>query len=590
MSDDEIAHCDRGIALAKLNRWSEALPSFERAIWLRPRYAVGHYYRGEALKNLGRLTEALLCYERAVKIVPQFLEAHNSRAYVLDNLGRPLEALAAYDRVLELRPTSVSALENCGKILQRLGRYQEAARRNKLVLEQVPDSPLVKGRLLHLNMLCCEWTGLESLIADIERYMDEGRVSVTPFDWQAVSNSPQVLRRCAEIYSQDSFPEQPAMHVVAPTVEKGKIRLGYVSGEFRDQATAHLLTGVLEHHDKSRFEVYIVDNGWDDGSDWRNRIVAASDAILSIRDIDNNTAARTVAAAEIDILINLNGFFGEDSTGLFARRPSPLQVNYLGFPGTIGARYMDYIIADHYVIPQVERRFYTEKVVHLPHCYQPNDNKKAIDEHSPTRAELGLPAYGFVFCCFNNTYKVTPETFKIWMRILGEVEGSVLWLLEVKAARDNLRREAAAHGIDPSRLIFAPRMKSPGHLARHRLADLFLDSLPYNAHTTASDALWAGLPVLTQTGKTFPGRVAGSLLRAIGLPELITDTPEAYEALAVGLARNPHKLAAIKKKLAENRLTKPLFDTASYTRDLEKAFEAMHSLYRAGRSPEHISA
>ena len=312
--------------------------------------------------------------------------------------------------------------------------------------------------------------------------------------------------------------------------------------------------------------------------------------IVPIRDLSDEEAVAAIRNQGIDILVNLNGYFGDHRMRVFAQRPAPLQVNWLGFPGTLGAPYMDYILADPRVIPEADKAFFTEKVVWLPHCYQPNDRAKPIADAPESRAQHGLPASGFVFCCFNNSYKILPDTFTRWMRLLQAVPGSVLWLVDDNdLATANLRGEAQARGIHPARLVFAPRLPLPQHLARHRLADLFLDTLPYNAHTTASDALWAGLPVLTCRGNAFAGRVAASLLEAIGMPELIAEKPEDYEAMAVMLARQPEKLAALKQKLAVNRLTTPLFDTAQFTRDLEAAFTAMQARRRAGLAPDHIA-
>lgn len=346
---------------------------------------------------------------------------------------------------------------------------------------------------------------------------------------------------------------------------------------------------MLEQHDTSQFEIHAFDNGWDDGSETRRRIADAVHRIVDIRNLNDAQAASAIRDSGIDILVNLNGYFGDDRTRVFAQHPAPVQVNYLGFPGTLGAAYMDYIVADATVIPESQRPFFNEKVVHLPDSYQANDRARPIADRAFTRDEFGLPQDGFVFCCFNNNYKITPQTFDGWMRILARVPGSVMWLIEDNAtASGNLRKEAAARGIAPERLVFAARMPPDEHLARHRCADLFLDTLPYNAHTTASDALWAGLPLLTCMGDTFAGRVAASLLGAIGLPELVTSSQTDYERLAIELATQPDRLAALRRKLADNRLTTPLFDTARFTRHLEQAYAAMHARRKAGQRPGHI--
>ena len=321
----------------------------------------------------------------------------------------------------------------------------------------------------------------------------------------------------------------------------------------------------------------------------RHRLEAAFDKFIDVRDRSDRDAALLARKLEINIAVDLGGFTNDSRTDIFAMRAAPIQVNYLGYPGTMGAEFIDYIIADRILIADRDRKFYREKIVSLPHTYQVNDRKRYITEESFTRDQCGLPQNDFVYCCFNNNYKITPWIFDSWMRILSRVDDSVIWLLEDnKTAAKNLRKEAQQRGIDASRIIFAERMPPADHLARHRLADLFLDTLPYNAHTTASDALWAGLPVLTQIGETFAGRVAGSLLNAIDLPELITHSRGEYEALAIELALNRDKLLNIKEKLTKNRLTTPLFDTALYTKHLEAAYEAMYRRYQAGLLPDHI--
>jgi predicted O-linked N-acetylglucosamine transferase (SPINDLY family) len=349
------------------------------------------------------------------------------------------------------------------------------------------------------------------------------------------------------------------------------------------------MTELWERHDKSQFEILAFDNGWDDNSPRRRRIEAAFDEFIDISRMSDEQASTVIFNKEIHILLNLNGFFGKPRQGIFAKKPAPIQVNYLGFPGTIGASYMDYLIADSIVIPNESKQYYSEKIVHLPHCYQPNDSTRPIDDKQFSKGELGLPQEGFIFCCFNNSYKIHPQLFELWMRLLHSLQGSVLWLIEDSPdAMRHLQNEARARDIDPARIIFAKRIPLPEHLARHRCADLFLDTLPYNAHTTASDALWAGLPVLTCTGTSFAGRVATSMLTALDMPELITSNASQYEALAYELATNPEKLQAIKTKLAQNRLSSPLFNANLITRDIEKAYQAMHQRFQEGLPPEHI--
>jgi predicted O-linked N-acetylglucosamine transferase (SPINDLY family) len=365
--------------------------------------------------------------------------------------------------------------------------------------------------------------------------------------------------------------------------------VGYFSADFHDHATAYLVAGLLESHDRSRFDVLGFSFGPDSQSAMRARLRKACDEFIEVRSESNPDVVCLARQRQIDIAVDLKGFTQDSREGVFALRAAPVQVNFLGFPGTMGADYMDYIIADRTLVPDASRCHYTEKIVYMPDSYQVNDAKRVIADRAFTRNELLLPAIGFVFCCFNNPFKILPDTFDTWMRILRRVNGSVLWLFEENpVAADNLKHAASARGVDPERLVFGKSMDLPAHLARHRAADLFLDTWPYNAHTTASDALWSGLPVLTCPGESFASRVAASLLNAIGLSELIAATPREYEELAVSLAGDPTRLAGLKQRLAERRLTAPLFDTTLYTRHLESAFQAMHLRYCAGLAPAHI--
>ncbi len=652
------------IVLTSLKKYAEAEPYLQTALKVNASSDATLYNYGIVLKALGRPDEALQRFTEALEINPGNAETWNNRGTVLHDLGdhncrrcrlrpgnslnpayaaaffnksrslgelkRYDEALAACDKALAMKPDFAEAWYGRGFVFAQLRRPTEAAGAYAKALSINPQIPLLKGNLLHQKMLACNWSGIDRLIAEVERDLESGRLSAEPFGWQGVATSEQSLQRCAQLYCANRFPanfktEAAPAHVPAkwdpvrrqghaPTQEftalsgdigspsdpispgsalgsgtNGKIRVGYLSGEFRQQATSLLLVGVLEHHDVDRFEVYAIDNGWNDHSETRRRIDTAVHQVIGIRELSDPAAAAAIRDAGIDVLVNLNGYFGDARPRVFARRPAPVQVNYLGFPGTLGATYMDYIIADRHVLPAAHRPFYTEKVVTLPNCYQANDRHKAIAPQIFSRADCGLPTEAVVFCCFNNAYKITPEVFDGWMRILRRVEGSVLWLLEDSSeAVANLRREAAARGVDAGRLVFAPRLPLPEHLARHRCADLFLDTSPYGAHTTASDALWAGLPVLTCLGETFAGRVCASLLYNLDMPEMVTATREDYVQLAIELATYPEKRAAIKQKLADNRLTTPLFDTRLFTTHIEAAYAAMIERHERGLPPDHI--
>ncbi len=611
----------RGALLSALTRCEEAFTGYEKALILQPDLVEAWLGRGTLLADLKRHDEAFAAYDKALTLKPDLAEAWLGRANASMSLKRYDEALAAYEKTLALRLDLADAWVGRGNVFFALKRYddaltaydkalasnsdcaeawlgravvfakskhpEEAVNNYNKVLAIDPNYPFVKGELLHQRMLCCDWKGIGGLIAEIDRDVASGVRSAKPFGYQAVSNSTRDLRRCAEIFAADKYPPSQTQLWRGERYSNQKIRLGYLSGEFRHQATSILIAELFELHDKNRFELFAFDNGWDDGSEIRKRINKAFDVIIDIRHLDDLQAAKATKQKQIDILVNLNGYFGEERTGVFSRRPAPVQVSYLGFPGTMGASYIDYLIADPFVIPLEQQDGYVEKIAYLPDTYQVNDRKRAIPEREPTRAEAMLPQTGFIFCCFNNSYKITPEIFEVWMRLLHQVDDSTLWLLESNpAVPRNLRQEADRLGIAPERLVFAPSVDLPEHLARHRLAHLFLDTLPYNAHTTASDALWAGLPILTCLGETFPGRVAASLLRAVGLPELVTASLEDYEALALKLAREPPLLASIRSKLARNRYRYPLFDTERFTRHIEAAYVTMWERQQRGEAPQ----
>jgi predicted O-linked N-acetylglucosamine transferase (SPINDLY family) len=440
---------------------------------------------------------------------------------------------------------------------------------------------------LHLKMYGADWENFQTEKSRIDQGVRDGQRVVRPFVYQALSSSPADLQACSRIFARQFFsPSAPPPF----RYNHDRIRIGYVSGEFREQATAYLMAELYELHDRTKFEVIAIDNGGGDGSPMRRRLESAFDRLVYINQMTDDEAANRIRAEEIDILVNLNGYFGAPRMGVFARRSAPVQVNYLGFPATLGAPYMDYIIADRVVIPDGGQDFYDEQVVWLPHSYQVNDRRRVVAPDVPGRAALGLPENGIVFCNFNQSYKITPDVFASWMRILHAVNGSVLWLLDARPPfQKNLAQQAARHGIAQERLIFAPSLPYEHHLARLKQADLFLDSLPYNAHTTASDALWAGLPLLTCKGTSFPGRVAASLLYAIGMPELVTETMADYEKLAIGLAKDANALKALKQKLADNRLTAPLFDTDLFRINLERAYTTMWQSWKSGQAPRSFA-
>ena len=585
---------NRGVALLALGHADEALAAFEHVIATVPDFADAHYNRANALRQLNRLDEALASYDQALALNPSYPAAANNRGNVLMAMKRTNDAIVSFNRAIAERPDYAEARYNRSQALIEAARYEQAiADFDWLLRHETPDMAQwcesLRGNRLYAQMQCCDWSDVERGSTEVIAGVRSGTQLCHPFNFLAISDSPADQLHCATAYAAAKFPPAP-MPARATKSTGRKIRLGYVSGEFREQATAFLLVDLIERHDKARFEVFGFDNGFDDAGPTRARLGKAFDRLIDIAAMTDEEAARAIESAGIDILINLNGYFGYARNGVFAKRPAPIQVNYLGFPGTLGADYIDYIVADRWTIPEADRRHYREKVVTLPDSYQPNDSRRRVSDATPTRDDVGLPEGAFVFCSFNNNYKLTPAMFDRWMRIVRAVEGSVLWLLEGNdAVARHLRREAAARGVSPERIVFAPRIPPDRHMPRQRLADLFLDTLPYNAHTTASDALWTGLPVLTCIGTAFAGRVAASLLSAVGLPELITTSLDDYERLAVQLAREPARLAEIKAKLARNLKTTALFDTERYRRHIEAAFETMARRRDNGERPESFA-
>ena len=577
-----------GNILNLMGRFAESLAHYDRALAIAPD-ADTLTNRGNALQSLFRIDDALASYEQALRFNPRDVQAQFRRGAILGDRGRAMEAMEAYDKVLALNPNHVEALNNRGYTRWSHARwetnvdYAPAIADLKRALQLAPDMPFLEGGALHLKMQVADWSDFTAEKAHLIEGVRAGLPVARPFMFQALSESPADSQTCARIFAATMHP--PAADAAPAFARKagGKIRLGYLSGEFREQATAILMAGLYERHDRKKFEVIAVDNGSADTNAMRMRLKSAFDEWIDIGDLSDGEAAQKIRDADIDILVNLNGWFGRPRMGVFALRSAPVQVNYLGFPGTLGAPYMDYIIADRVVIPEGEERFYEEAVVTLPGCYQANDDRGRPMTPIPTRAEAGLPDTGFVFCNFNHVYKLTPETFARWMRILKQVPGSVLWLLQGPSPlAQNIARHAPAHGVAPERILYAPHLPPEKHLARLSLADLFLDQLPYNAHTTGSDALWAGVPVVTQTGSTFPGRVATSLLLAAGLPELVTRSAQEFEALAVRVGTQPQALAAFKSRLTREC---PLFDTDLFRRHIEAAYQRMWGVWQADQKP-----
>lgn len=577
----------RANSLLYLRRPDDALPLLETCLDLRPDHPDVWVSRGAAYAGLARYEEALPCYDRARALRPDCLEAHVNRAIAFNALKRYAEAAESASAALLLKPTEHAALAQRATALAALWRFDQAIGDYEALFRLSADYPIA-GNLVHACLHCCDWRNLSEYRSAVEQGIRAGSPLVSPFQYVFYCRSPA---------DQLAYTKRWAQFAIAPTdpLWRGeryaheRIRIAYLSEDFRDHAVASLMAGVWEAHDRSRFETFAISFGVDDGSEMRARIQRSIEHFIDLRDRSDDEIAALLREREIDIVIDLAGYSGYCRPRILALRPAPVQVSYLGYPATMGADFVDYIIADRAIIGEADRQHYSENVVYLPDCYMANAGGRRIAERLPSRAEMGLPPDGFVFCSFNRVAKLLPETFDIWMRLLNAVERSVLWLADPgrPVAMENLRREAEARGVAADRLIFAPHLPcTEDHLARLALADLFLDTEPYNAHATAADALWAGLPVLTLKGETFAGRVAASLLSAVGLPEMIAQSPQVYEAVALMLAREPSTIAALKAKLARNRETHKLFDTPRFTRHLETAYLRMWERAESGAKPE----
>lgn len=576
-----------GRVLRLQGRPYEALATLERAQTLAPNSAAMLTNLGFVLMDLGRRDEAIRHLRRAINVEPGLAEAHHALGLALAYSGDTRGARDCLVHAIALKPDLLDASPPLASSLVLLQQLPDALAALDKYLEKRPDDQNALAVALSCSQYMCDWTRVESTLERM-RSLPSETAHAQPFTMMGISDDPAEHLQAASIRAAAIARD----HVALPSVvipRHDRIRVAYVSSDFFTHATSFLITELLELHDRSSFEIYGVDFGTDDGSVLRKRVLGTFDTHLEARDRSDVEIATWMREHEVDIAVDLKGYTAHARPGIFAHRAAPIQVSYLGYPGTLAAPFMDYILADPFVIPQAERQYYTEKVIHLPNSYQANDRRRRVAERTPSRAEAGLPESAFVFCCFNNNWKITAPVFEVWMRLLANVPGSVLWLLEDNRwAAENLRRQAASQGIAPERLVFCGRATNEEHLARHRLADLFVDTFPYNAHTTASDALWMGLPLVTCSGRTFASRVAGSLLRAVGLPELVAVSLEEYERLALSLAVDREKLQGMRARLS-NREALPLFDTPLFCRHLEAAYRHMQSAHQEGRAPENFT-
>lgn len=573
---------NRSAARTELEMYGAALADGERAIALAPRFPEGHFARGHALLMLKRAGEALKSFDRVLDLSPDHAEAFTGRGQALADLHQTDAAIAAYDEALRLNPGLAAALFSRSLALSSQSRFEEAVASFRRLMRIEPGYPHTLGHCLHAQLQICDWTDYGEAVGKIVAAVEQGGQAEFAGPFLALTDSPGAQLRWARRLAERHRAKEPPLWN-GEVYAHDRIRVAYVSADFLEHPTSYLLAGVLERHDRERFETIGVSLRSDASSPMARRVRAALERVIDVGSRRDEEIARLMRDLEVDIAVDLMGYTAENRTNVFAYRPAPVQVNYLGFPATLGVPDIDYILADAFMIPEENRSDYSEQAVYLPECYQANDDRKLVAAGELTRLDMGLPASGFIWCSFHSTYKLTPSMFDVWARLLLAVPGSVLWMVGDKPAIErNLRREALARGVDPGRLIFARRLPYPTHLSRLRLADLCLDTLPYNGGATSSDALWAGVPIVTCAGRSYAARMSASLLRTLELPELVTHSLGDYERVALQLAQAPDRLAGLRDRLARNVATGPLFDAARFCRHLEAAFTAMVERSRRG--------
>lgn len=577
-----------GVLYAFKKDLSEALHFFDMSLKADPRNFLAHSNRGNVLKDLRKFSEALASFEKAVAIEPAYAEAFNNKGNLLQDLKRFPEALECYKKAISLEPLYGEAYGNVGNVLQNLNMLDQAFESYEKAMQLGAEKSINLGSLIHCKMKLCNWEGIYEQCEKVINFDLSKTVRIHPFNLLSFLEDPFLLNEYTTRYVRSEYPLKANQYSRRAERASGKIKIGYFSPDFCSHAISYLIAGMIEEHDREKFQIFAFSLRGENSDEMRSRLEFAFDEFIDVSLIGDEDVAKLARGFGIDVAIDLAGLTQDARPGIFSYRAAEIQIGYLGYLGTMATSFMDYIIADKIIIPAELRDAYSEKIIYL-NSYQPNDPKRQISDRVFIRDELGLPKEGFVFCCFNNNYKFTQSIFNSWSRILSEVSGSVLLLYaENDTVRLNLRNEIQARGIDAARLIFGARLPREDYLARYQVADLFLDTSPYNAGTTASDALWAGLPVLTFLGRTFSSRMCASLLNAIGLPELVASSLREYEDLAISIAKDPDRISGLKKKLAENRLTKPLFNTKLFTRNLELAYTKAHERAELGLAPDHI--
>jgi protein O-GlcNAc transferase len=596
------ALCNRGALSAQLGQENAAMQDYRRALELEPLRAETLNCIGALLAHQYRYDEAIASYLKALHQQPQNAQIHNNLGACLTEAGQLSLAIEHFSEAITLmqaehakrvEATDTAAgladtLSNRSGLWARLRDFKKAAADAAAAVALNPEQPYTYGNLFYFELMQCDWSNFSTRLHELNMGLGEVRPVATPFVALAAGLSASQQKACASRYAAARFPPSQAVALPGPTVATGdeRVRLAMVSSDFHDHATAHLIAGLFEQLDKGRFELIAVSYGPKTDDPYQQRLRQACSTFVDVQGMSESRTCALIRSLDTHIAVDLKGYTLGARPGIFSERCAPVQVSFLGYPGTTGMPGIDYVLADAVTLPPSLEADFTESIVRLPYSYQCNDKQRAIASHHYDRGDFGLPKSGFVFCCFNNSYKITPTVFDVWMRLLKQVDGSVLWLLEDNpVVAKNLRREARKRGVDSGRLVFAARLPTDEHLARQRLADLFLDTWPVNAHTTAADALWAGLPLLTLQDEAFAGRVAASLLHAMGRANCVATDAVQYESEALSLAREPQRLLALRRALSDDKYTAPLFDTKLFTRHFETALLMMKKRWQAGLLP-----
>ncbi|MBT5796475.1 MAG: tetratricopeptide repeat protein, partial [Porticoccaceae bacterium] len=582
------AYSNMGVALKGKGDLDAAIESYKQAIKIKPDYADAYSNMGIALKNKGELDAAIDSHKQAIKIEPDYAGAYNNMGVALYEKGELDAAIDSYKQAIKIKSDYADAYYNMGVALKEKGDLEAAIDSYKQALKIKPDYEIARVEKLHQQAQICDWAAIEE---DRDLLPLLGTVSqcISPFSFMQLEDAPERHRLRSELYAKEKYPQKPLSLAIKPSQKPKRLRIGYFSSDFRQHSVAHGIVNILASHDRDRFEIYGYSFGPDDGSELRQKLIKAVDVFDDVKEMKDRDIALLARQDEIDIAIDLNGYTNKNRAGIFAYRAAPIQAHFWGSASSMGTDSIDYYIGDYMRIPKEYEHGYSESIIRLPYWTQAKYDKDAVSDLPMTRADMGLPGEGFVFCCFNNSYKISSAEFDIWMRLLNKVSGSVLWILKSnKSMEQNLQQEAKKRGVAAERLVFAERVPHPVHLARQRLADLLLDTFNVNAGVTAGDALWVGLPMITKIGKGHNTRICGSLLKAIDMPELITETEREYEALILDLATNPERLSSIKRKLADNRLSKPLFNTDLFTKHLEAGYQQAYQRYFDGKNPANI--